>query len=175
MAKVRCYAMYGLIGGPFPYGLYYSAGLDLLGKKLRKLGPDVEVLPTFGWSEWKKIVRDINRRPTNERIVIYGHSMGANQLSAITRRISSRAVDLVAAFDPTIWYPIPKFGDNVRHLIWFKGKNIFSLAGHGQIRTTATFNGSFEKHDVCDRHEKIDDNTDLHGIVLRAVKGLAAD
>ncbi len=98
--------MYGLIGGPFPYGFYYSAGLDVLAGKLRSISPDVEVLPTFGWSEWKNIVRHIKKQPADVKIVIAGHSMGANQVTAIAKALPAREVTLIAAFDPTVWFPI---------------------------------------------------------------------
>jgi hypothetical protein len=35
---VRAFLIYGLIGGPFPYGLGYSLGLDVLRDKLRAMG-----------------------------------------------------------------------------------------------------------------------------------------
>lgn len=170
--QVRCYAMYGLIGGPFPYGLYYSGGLDVLADKLRALGPGIEVLPTFGWSEWKKIVADVRAQPEQTRVVVYGHSMGANQAAAVAAALGGRIVDLIAAFDPTIWYPADGLGANVRHAIWFHGTNVLSPFGHGSLKTAAGFNGKFEKFDIGDRHEIIDDNTGLHDITLDAVRAL---
>jgi hypothetical protein len=172
MMNVRCYAMYGLIGGPFPYGLYYSAGLDVLANKLRAIGQQVEVLPTLDWSKWRKIVRNIKRHPPETRIVIYGHSMGANKLTAVSNALGTRRVDIIAAFDPTIWYPIRQVGPNVKHVIWFRGKNLFSIAGHGQLKRGPNFNGKFEKFDARDRHEKIDDSKEFHTTVVRAVTSL---
>jgi alpha-beta hydrolase superfamily lysophospholipase len=173
MPKVLCYGMYGLTGGPFPYGFYYSAGLDVLGKKIRALGPHIEVLPTFGFSEWKTIVDDAKRQPEETRIVIYGHSMGANLAAAAANRLGSRPVDLLVAFDPTIWYPSESLGANVRRAIWVHGTNIFSPFGHGRLNPGADFRGEFKRIDVGDRHELIDDNEKLHAIVLEAVRALA--
>lgn len=172
MTKVHCYAMYGLIGGPFPYGLYYSAGLDVLGNKLRAIGPQVEVSPTVDWSQWRKIVRAVKQLPSETHIVIYGHSMGANKLTAISRALGNRTIHLVAAFDPTIWYPIRRVGANVKHVLWFRGKSPFSIAGHGRLKLSLKFNGMYEAFDARDRHEKIDDNKEFHEIVIRAVSAL---
>ena len=172
MTKVRCYAMYGLIGGPFPYGLYYSAGLDVLADKLRAIGPQVEVSPTFDWSQWRKIVRAVKQLPPETRVVIYGHSMGANKLTAVSRALGNRTIDIIAAFDPTIWYPIRRVGANVERVIWFRGKNSFSIAGHGRLKPSSKFNGRFEKYDARDRHEKVDDNREFHEKVVFAVSSL---
>jgi hypothetical protein len=174
MAKIRCYAMYGLIGGPFPYGLYYSGGLDVLAGKIRALGSHVEMLPTFGFSEWKKIARDILQQPEETRIVILGHSMGANQTTAAAAALGSRSVDLIAAFDPTVWYPSADLGANVRRAIWFHGTNFLSPVGHGRLKAGSGFAGKIEKIDVDNRHETIDDNVKLHAVVLDAVRSLIA-
>ncbi len=173
MAKVRCYAMYGLIGGPFPYGLYYSGGMDVLARKIRALGSNIEMLPTFGFSEWKKIAKDILQQPKETRVVIYGHSMGANQTTAAAAALNGRGVDLIAAFDPTIWYPTADLGANVKHAISFHGTNFFSPVGHGKLKAGPEFRGKLEKFDIGDRHEIIDDNEKLHEIVLDAVRALS--
>lgn len=174
MAKIRCYAMYGLIGGPFPYGFYYSRGLDVLAEKIRKLGTDIEVLPSFGFSQWRAIVADIKKQPDDVRIFIFGHSMGANQAAAAAAKLGRRKVDLIAAFDPTIWYPVEDLGANVGRALWFRGTSIFSPFGHGRLKAGADFKGRLERFDVSDRHENIDDNEKLHGIVLDAVRTLLA-
>ncbi|HWK88182.1 MAG TPA: hypothetical protein VNQ34_11840 [Xanthobacteraceae bacterium] len=172
MAKIRCYAMYGLIGGPFPYGLYYSRGLDVLAEKISKLDANIEMLPGFGFSQWRNIVTDIRKQPDDTRIVIFGHSMGANQAVAAAAKLGRRRVDLIAAFDPTIWYPVKDLGANVGHALWFRGTNIFSPFGHGRLKAGADFKGKLERFDVSDRHENIDDNEKLHAIVLGAIRAL---
>lgn len=164
--------MYGLIGGPFPFGLYYSRGLDVLADKIRALKADIEVLPTFGFSEWKKIAADIPKQPKETGIVIYGHSMGANQAAAVARAVGQRNIDLLIAFDPTIWYPVKHLGTNVRHALWFHGTNFFSVAGHGRLKAGPHFEGKLEKFSIAKRHEIIDDHEKLHDIVLKRVAGL---
>lgn len=167
--------MYGLIGGPFPYGLYYSRGLDVLGEKLKNCELDIDVLPTFGWNEWKKIVRDINHLTSDVKVVIYGHSMGANLTTRIAHALKDRPISLIAAFDPTIWYPSYAVGANVSSLIWFHGISRLSIAGHGQIRLKEDFEGTYKKINVPQRHEIIDDNAALHEIVLNAVMSIPRD
>ena len=172
MAKIRCYVMYGLIGGPFPYGLYYSRGLDVLAAKLRKLSREIEVPPSFGFSQWRKIVADIKKQPDETRIFISGHSMGANQAAAAAAMLGKRKVDLIAAFDPTIWYPVEDLGANVANALWFRGTNVFSPFGHGRLKAGAGFRGKLERFDIGARHENIADSEKLHSIVLDAVRAL---
>jgi hypothetical protein len=167
--------MYGLIGGPLPFGLYYSAGLDALGKKLRRLGPTVEVLPSFGSSESKKIISDILVQPLHTRVVLYGHSMGANQLTFVARKIGKRGIALFAAFDPTIWYPTQKLEANVKDVIWFRGMSPFSIPGHGRINIGTTFSGTFQKINTWKRHERIDDIRAFHEIIITRVRRLIAE
>jgi alpha-beta hydrolase superfamily lysophospholipase len=163
--------MYGLVGGPFPYGFYYSAGLDVLGRKLREIAPTIQVLPTFGFSEWKKIAADIERQSSDTRIVVYGHSMGANLCTFVAASVN-KPVDLIAAFDPTVWYPRKRIGRNVRHVIWFRGCSLLSIAGHGDLKVKSNYMGKFDRYDIRRRHETIDDNQDLHRIVIQAVRKL---
>jgi pimeloyl-ACP methyl ester carboxylesterase len=171
MAIVRCYGMYGLIGGPFPYGLNYSGGLDVLANKIRALGENFEVPPTFGFGQWRKIADDIRRQPDTTRVVIYGHSMGANLATSAARR-AKRRVDLLVAFDPTVWYPIAELGANVARAVSFQGTSFLSVVGHGALRAGSGFEGKLEKLNVADRHELIDDNEELHAFVLDAVRAL---
>ncbi len=170
--QIRFYVMYGLIGGPLPYGLNYSAGLDVLAEGIRALGQNVSVLPAFGWSEWKKIVSDIRKQLESTRIVICGHSMGANQTAAVAAALGDSAVDLVAAFDPTIWYPVRDLGANVKRAICFHSTNVFSPFGHGKLKPGADFHGRLETFDTNDRHENVDDNLRLHAITIDAVREL---
>jgi predicted alpha/beta-hydrolase family hydrolase len=80
----------------------------VLAAKLRKLSREIEVPPSFGFSQWRKIVADIKKQPDETRIFISGHSMGANQASAAAAMLGTRKVDLIAAFEPTIWYQFEK-------------------------------------------------------------------
>lgn len=153
--------------------LYYSRGLDVLAGKIRALSPSIEMLPSFGFSEWKNIVADIKQQPDDTRIVIFGHSMGANQAAAAAAELGKRTVDLIAAFDPTIWYPVENLGANVGRALWFRGTDLFSPFGHGRLKAGADFKGKLERFDIGERHENIDDNEDLHTIVLDAVRELS--
>jgi hypothetical protein len=170
--QIRFYAMYGLIGGPLPYGLNYSAGLDVLAESVRALGSNVSTARTFGWSEWRKIVSDVRKQPADTRILICGHSMGANQAVAVAAALGGRAVDLIAAFDPTIWYPVQDLGANVKRAVCFHSTNIFSPFGHGKLRAGEDFRGKLEIFDTDDRHENVDDNLRLHGITIDAIREL---
>lgn len=60
----------------------------------------------------------------------------------------------------------------MEHVIWFRGKNLFSIAGHGRLKLDSKFIGRFETFDARDRHEKIDDNKEFHEKVVFAVASL---
>lgn len=91
---IRCFGMKGLLGFSFPWGLDYSAGMDVLNAKLAKI-PGVTCDRVYGWSEWRTIVQEILRRPANEGIVIYGHSMGANSAPSIANAVG-RSIAVLA-------------------------------------------------------------------------------
>jgi hypothetical protein len=87
--------------------------------------------------------------------------------------VGERRIDLIVAFDPTVWYPTEALGANVKRAISFRGTNILSPVGHGTLRAGSGFAGKLERFDVPDRHEIIDDNEDLHATVIEVVSALA--
>ena len=89
MSRIRVYSWYGYIGAPFPHGLGYSRGLDVLGDKLAAL-PGVTVAPTHAnWLSQSKVAADARAHPSARKVCI-GHSMG---VYAITR-LAARARDI---------------------------------------------------------------------------------
>lgn len=166
MAKpVRAYVMYGLGGAIF------SSGMNVLASQLRKIGavvPDV-----YRWTQWRDIVSDIEKTPADAKIIIAGHSMGANAATWIAEA-TRRQISLIAAYDPTIWAEVTPLGRNVAKAINFHGVSWFSLVGHAQLSVSAGFKGELKTFNTSDRHEIIDDDNGLHAITVAEVKKLIA-
>lgn len=168
---IRCFGMTGLLGAAPPYGLNYSAGMGVLNDKLAKI-PGVTCDRVYGWTEWRTIVQEINKRPANEGICIFGHSMGANSAPSIATSLK-RSIAVLAGFDPTIWSYTPAIPSNVRKAICFYGTNWSTIIGHqkyglaeGNTKTDLDLYGTSTTHVL------IDDETKLHQIVIDAVKAM---
>lgn len=165
---IRCYLMKGLLGFPPPWGFDYSAGLDVLAKKLAAV-TDVSVARMFGWTEWRTIVSAIQPRPANEGQVIIGHSMGANSAPSVAASFK-RSVALVVGFDPTIWSYTPYVPVNVHKAICFHGTNWTNIVGHQLYEVVDPKKTKLEKYDTATLHQNIDDENFFHEIVVDAVK-----
>lgn len=162
MAKVACYLLYGLGGRT------WSAGIaDKLGPKVRVL-PNVWCPPTYQWGDWNSIVENIKANLPDTKIVIAGHSLGANVIGYIAQAVPNRSIDLVIGYDPSIWYPVPKLPKTVRKAICFHGMNWLNPIGH------ALYSGSqnLVTYNTWDLHTNIDDDNDLHAIAVKEIKTL---
>src|SRR5581483_2224452 len=166
MTPLVAFGLKGLLGYPPPWGFDYSAGMDVLAAKLRAAGAEDGGM--YGWTEWRSVVAKIQAVPLGKLIMIYGHSMGANQAAACAAAMKC-SVALIAGYDPTVWYACPALGPNVKRAICFHGTNIASLVGHEKYSalTKAT---RLDIVNTNDLHQNIDDDNGLHGITLRAVR-----
>jgi len=165
-AKVAAFIGYGLGGRA------WSAGMeDLLAKKLRALGCDCP--PTYQWTDWQRQARDIRAQSAATKIVIAGHSMDANELPNIAAA-AVRPIDLLAGYDPTIWYPCSLIPANVKRALCFHGVNWLNPIGHARYGVADARKTKLVTYNTTDLHENIDDDNGLHGIVINAVRTLLA-
>jgi len=171
MPAVRVYPLYGFLGAPFPWGFGFSTGIDVLGEKLKKLG--VAVRATKGWTEWTQHVDDIKAQPAKTRIVLIGHSMGANATTWIAQALPAREIALIGAFDCEYKSapPVP-LGANVKKAVCFYGTNWWNPIGHGQLKAGAGFTGALQNIPTNLTHADIDDDAGMHGVIVAAVKSL---
>ena len=165
---IRCFGMKGLLGFPPPYGFDYSAGMDTLSAKLSKI-PGVTCDRIYGWTESSSIVQAILRRPANEGIVVFGHSMGANMIPSIVSSFK-RSVAVVASFDATIWYPCPPITPNVHRAISIQGTNWGNIVGHQHLNVVDPTKTRLDKYETNVIHQNIDDVASLHDLVVTAVQ-----
>src|SRR5690606_20594814 len=139
---IRAFLIYGLVGGPFPYGLGYSLGLDVLRDKLRGAGiaasTHVEgvILPHTNVPSLAAQALDAAR--AGQRIMLLGHSMGADAAVKIAARLGQQClgVDLLIGFDPTK-FACPSVPRNVRRALCFYQKEFGDILGRGRFRPAA--------------------------------------
>lgn len=176
--RVRAFLIYGLIGGPFPYGVGYSLGLDVLRDKLNAAGVEATthvdgvVLPLTNVRSLTAQARDAVR--TGQKLLLVGHSLGADAAVRIAGRLARDgiAVDLLIGFDPTR-FTCPRVPPNVSRAICFYQSEFADYLGRGRFVSAAGFAGECINERVPYRHKKMDDAAELHDRVLEEARKLA--
>lgn len=176
-APVRAFLIYGLIGGPFPYGLGYSLGLDLLRDRLRAAGVEATthvegvLIPHSNVRALSRQAEEAAR--AGRRLLLLGHSMGADAAAKIACRLARKklTVDLLIGFDPTK-FACPEIPANVRRVLCFYQKEFGDFLGRGRFHPCAEFAGECLNERVPFRHKKMDDAVELHERVLAEARAL---
>lgn len=175
MAKLRGIGITGLAGASFPYGVGYSAGIYTLGAKLQKLGVAVTYhvhgfIAYENTSNLTAIAKQAYDR--GQKLVLFGHSLGADEVTRIANNLGNISVEVAACFDPTSWTwpigPVP-VTPNVKQCFDFyqgylPGGGVLKLA-KGNTKTILQ-----NTNHPQDSHISIDDDPRLHQIVVDAVK-----
>jgi pimeloyl-ACP methyl ester carboxylesterase len=168
---VRAFLIYGLIGGPFPYGLGYSLGLDVLRDKLRARGIEasthVEGVLIPHTNVRSLAAQAIEAARAGRRLMLLGHSMGADAAVKIAARLERKnfAVDLLIGFDPTK-FACPLVPRNVKRALCYYQKEFGDYLGRGRFHPGAEFAGECLNERVPFRHKKMDDAPEMHERVL---------
>jgi len=179
-SPVRAFLIYGLIGGPFPYGFGYSLGLNVLRDKLRAAGIDATthvegvLLPHTNVGRLAR--QAVDAASKGRKLMLLGHSMGADAAVKIACRLAGEAirVELLIGFDPTK-FACPQVPDNVKRALCFYQKEFGDYLGRGRFTPAREFSGECLNERVPYRHKKMDDAPTLHERVLaEAGKLLAA-
>ena len=168
---VRAFLIYGLIGGPFPYGLGYSLGLDVLRDKLRARGvkatTHVEgvLIPHTNVANLAAKAADAARG--GSKLLLLGHSMGADAAVKIAGRLAAEnlPVDLLIGFDPTK-FACPAVPANVRRALCFYQKELGDWLGRGRFLPASDFGGECVNERVPFGHKVMDDAPEMHERVL---------
>jgi pimeloyl-ACP methyl ester carboxylesterase len=178
MPPVRVYSWYGYIGAPFPRGVGYSRGLDVLGEKLAAL-PGVTVAPTHAnWLSQSKVAADARAHPSARKVCI-GHSMGVYAITRMAARARDIVWDLMIAFEPAPGYTslgaftCPPLHRNVRRAICFRSTNWLNPLGHGWLRAAPDFEGDITTIGLDVLHHRIAGDPGAHDVCVKAVRALA--
>lgn len=178
MRPIRVYSWYGYIGAPFPRGVGYSRGLDVLGEKLGAL-PGVTVAPTHAnWLSQSKVAADARAHPSALKVCI-GHSMGVYAITRMAARARDIVWDLMIAFEPAPGYTslgafaCPPLHNNVRNAICFRSTNWLNPIGHGRLHAAPDFSGEIRTIEMNVLHHRIAADRSAHDICIEAVRALS--
>lgn len=175
--NVRAFLIYGLIGGPFPYGFGYSLGLDVLRDKLGAIGIDATthvegvLIPHTNVRSLAEQAR--TAAAGGQKLLLLGHSMGADAAVKIACRLAGDdiPVELLIGFDPTK-FACPYVPANVKRALCFHQKEFGDYLGRGQFYPAADFTGACVNERVPYRHKVMDDAVELHDRVLEEARRL---
>jgi hypothetical protein len=175
--RVRAFLIYGLVGGPFPYGVGYSLGLDVLRDKLNAIGiqttthVDGVLLPLTNVRSLTAHAAEAVR--AGQRLVLLGHSLGADAAVRVASRLARREikVDLLVGLDPTR-FTCPSVPSNVRRALCFYQSEFGDYLGRGRFSPAKEFSGECVNERVPYRHKKMDDAPELHERVLAEARKL---
>jgi hypothetical protein len=176
---IRAFLIYGLIGGPFPYGLGYSLGLDVLRERLRSLGIEatthVEGVFMPHTNVGNLAAQAAGAARSGARLMLLGHSMGADAAVKIACRLHEQklGVDLLIGLDPTK-FACPEIPPNVQRALCFYQKELGDFLGRGRFHPAREFSGQCSNERVPFRHKKMDDAPELHARVLEEARKLLA-
>jgi pimeloyl-ACP methyl ester carboxylesterase len=179
MSPIRVYSWYGYFGAPFPRGIGYSRGIDVLGEKMKAL-PGVTVAPTLAnWLSQSKVAADARAHPAALKVCI-GHSMGVYAITRLAARARDVIWDLMIAFEPPPAcnslgaFACPPLGSNVRDAICFRSTNWLNPIGHGRLRAAPDFPGEIRTIELNVLHQHIAADRSAHDICIDAVRALPA-
>jgi len=160
----------------------WSTGMDEIGKKLQARGVKGEVLPGPEWLILGEHILSRRQKLSHQDpLVLVGHSYGADDAVRLARFLEGKnvTVDALVLVDPTTPPTIPanvkrcfnlfKSRPSTDWMPWFRG-----IAVHVKNRKTQLLNYDLRLHDPTGRyanldHFKIDNNPDVHGIVIREI------
>lgn len=177
--QVRAFLIYGLVGGPFPYGLGYSLGLDVLRDKLRALGvkatTHVEGVFIPHTNVPNLAAQAVEAARGGNKLLLLGHSMGADAAVKIARRLAGEIIPvaLVIGFDPTR-FGCPDVPANVRRALCFYQKELGDYLGRGRFSPAPDFAGACVNERVPFGHKVMDDAPEMHERVLAEARKLLA-
>lgn len=150
----------------------FSTGLDTMAERLKAQGIDVEVDGHLEWSNVvKKIVREHASGPPR-RLVLVGHSQGANNVIDVARALQSHgiAVDLLVTISPFWQKTIPA---NVVRAV-----DYYQAPGWGQpLEADSGFHGKLDNvnlvGDLGVTHITMDKSQKIQAEIMREITALA--
>lgn len=162
---MKCIVMYGLGGAT------YSGGMNILADKLRAIPTDTPAPVDF--QSWQILVPTI--KFSTSKIVLIGHSMGANAASWIADAVYPRRISLIVSFDAGGIFTGKKLiRDNVDRVINIVSNNWTNWLGHGSLKGESGYPGTIIRISTSDTHVAVDDDSVLQAIAVNAVRGLKA-
>lgn len=122
-------------------GVYTSAGVDAMGKKIQAMAPSASV-KTWNWGDWQNTLRDLRFHKGDAVRVVIGYSLGANAATWIEAAGPELQIDLLVALDPTVWSTMQPIHKNVKKVLLFKNDNPLNVVGLAGVTLTPGFDMS---------------------------------
>lgn len=155
----------------------FSRGMDELSEKLRAKGYRTQVLP-HGSSRVavRQIIEESKRRKGRYRVVLVGHSFGANAALAAAARLAEHKVrvELVITYDPS--RPGPVSGNVRRYINIYQSENGHGKAlivPDGKLRRRVKNIDLRSRKDIDNRevgHFNMEEHDKLHAEVIREIR-----
>ena len=168
-APIRVYLLRGLFVG----GYIFSRGLDAMAKKMESQVENLKA--SVHWNEeWLFLENDAEAayKQSGARVVLIGHSAGADSALRIAASMAPAPVALVITIDPT--RIAPSIPSNIEHFVNLY--NSTTLLGGGWFRQSR-FNGRFEQVDLSSKvflHIGMDKSSVVQTMILDRVAALAS-
>jgi dienelactone hydrolase len=144
-------------------GIATSPGMLLLANRIKKLDRE-SVVTTHNWHDYGRAVAAIRKLPPDVPVVLIGYSLGAGVTTYISNSVPKRRIDLIVAYDPSIWQTQQRAGPNVKRLLLYRNGG-FDLWGHARIPGAMV-----ETTQVTMFHLAVQFNKRLHAKTLAAVR-----
>lgn len=158
-------------------GNTFSAGLDILALKLKKL-PGVDYVIVVPYTDWSRMAERVKnfKDPT----VFIGHSYGVTSIMRLAREVNSY-IPLAISFDPSQYVSFGSNGvpiniDKVVNFYqnppWFR---FFAIGGQKLYRANLGNEHNIDNQLITGvTHSNIEDNSQLHQKALDLVASVAA-
>jgi len=157
MTPARIYVIYGQ-GDAFT-----SGGMVQLAARLRAQWPKAKVTEHVWRTGIAAIVPDIKAQALDEKIVLIGYSLGANDVTMIGNRVRGRLIDLAVCYDPSVKGIVEQPGANIKRMLLYHNLSPEPI-GH------AIFTGpQVERSDIQTSHLAVDYDEVLHQKTIDAV------
>lgn len=173
----RVYALRGMMGTVF------STGMDDLAEELNGRGLRATVHDRDGEDVAERAIAEYRAAPERARIMLVGHSDGADTVLSIAHRLKDAGVPVALAvtFDPTRVFSKPVPSNVERFVNLYQSSNFL---GGGSARRDPDFHGHFSNVNLGERldigHITIDKVRALHEAIIpkflqAAASGIAPD
>ena len=163
MLDGRVYALRGMMGTVF------STGMNDLATELNSRGLRASVYDRDGQDVAENAIAEYKAAPERTRIMLVGHSDGADTVIEIARKLKDAGVPvaLVVTFDPTRVFSKPVPSNVERFVNLYQSSN---LLGGGSAKRDPDFHGHFSNVNLRERldigHVTIDKMRALHEAII---------
>lgn len=145
-------------------GRITSGGMVSLASSIKQI-PNT-VVSIHPWKYPNIIARDIKRLSSSTKIAIVGYSLGANATTWVSKAVYPRKVDLIVAYDPSIYSIVTPAPRNVVRGVLYHN-NGRSMLGHAVIPGP-----QMVTVEVSQGHLSVDYNRNLHQRTLTELRRL---